>query len=87
MGKVVECFRYFGNDWTVDTPHEDIKKMVSLLDVKSVFYSLDVGVDNDTGKTLLMEVNDGYALGNYGLSPVDYAKYSSNRWLEINKDS
>jgi hypothetical protein len=83
MGKVVNCFRYWGDNWKVETPHIDIEKMVSLLNVKSIFYSLDVGVDNDTGKTLLMEVNDGYALGNYGLASVDYAKYSANRWIEI----
>jgi hypothetical protein len=82
-GKVVDCFRYWGNNWRIQVPHEDIEKMVSLLTVESMFYSLDVGMDNDTGKILLVEVNDGYALGNYGLSPVDYAKMTTDRCRQI----
>ncbi|MEO1293756.1 MAG: ATP-grasp domain-containing protein, partial [Pseudomonadota bacterium] len=35
-------------------------------------YALDVGVTED-GQTLLVEVNDAYALGAYGLAPVRYA--------------
>ena len=84
-GKVVDCFRYWGDDWKVITPHMNIEEMVSKLKVNAIFYSLDVGIDTDKQRTLLMEVNDGYALGNYGLQAVDYAKYSSNRWLEIVK--
>jgi hypothetical protein len=87
-GKVVDCFRYWGDNWRIQTPHEDIENMASLLNVNAIFYSLDVGIDNNTGKTLLMEVNDGYALGNYGLAPVDYARYTAHRWFEItNGDS
>ena len=82
-GKIVDCFRYWGADWTVNTPVDDIKKMVALSKVPAIFYSIDVGIDTTTGKTLLIEVNDGYALGNYGLAPVDYAKYSADRWIEI----
>lgn len=85
-GKVVDCFRYWGDDWKVSTPVEDIEKMASLSKVKSIFYSIDVGIDTLTGKTLLMEVNDGYALGNYGLAPIDYASYTAQRWLEIVHD-
>lgn len=44
----------------------------------------DFGVD-DFGRTLLIEVNDGYALGNYGLSPKQYAEMTMNRWKEITK--
>lgn len=83
--KVVDCFRYWGDDWKVTTPSKDIEEMSKKIKINSVFFSLDVGIDSATGKTLLMEVNDGYALGNYGLAPVDYAKYSSERCLEIIK--
>jgi hypothetical protein len=84
-GKVVNCFRYWGDNWKVETPSSDIETMVSLLPKEDfpIFYSIDVGIDNLTGKTLLIELNDGYALGNYGLDPKDYAKYSSDRWKEI----
>jgi hypothetical protein len=85
-GKVVDCFRYWGDDWKVTIPHMNIEEMVSKLNINAVFYSLDVGIDIDKKQTLLMEVNDGYALGNYGLAPVDYARYSAERWREIMKD-
>jgi hypothetical protein len=84
-GKVVDCYRYYGNDWTIQIPAEDIEKMAKLSKINSIFYSIDVGIDTESEKTLLMEVNDGYALGNYGLAPLDYAKYTSERCLEINR--
>lgn len=37
------------------------------------------------GRTLLIEVNDGYALGCYGLFYLDYAKLLSARWAELTK--
>ena len=45
-------------------------------------YSLDIGVD-DKGRTLLIECNDAYALGCYGLNPIDYAKFISARWAQL----
>jgi hypothetical protein len=44
--------------------------------------SIDIGVD-DKGRTLLVEVNDGYALGNYGLYSIYYAKLISARWSQV----
>lgn len=47
-------------------------------------YSLDFGVTDD-GRTLLIEVNDGWALGYYRgtLSTINYAKLLYARWMEI----
>lgn len=45
-------------------------------------YSLDYGITTD-GKTLLIEVNDGYALGAYGCSCIPYALFLSARWAEL----
>lgn len=44
--------------------------------------SLDFGVTDD-GKTLLIEMNDGFAIGCYGLDPVRYAKMLYARWAEL----
>ena len=49
-------------------------------------YSIDFGVTSD-GRTLLIECNDGWSLGNYGLESKLYCKLLTNRWLEIMKDS
>ena len=35
------------------------------------------------GKTLLVEFNDAYALGCYGLAQVWYAKMISTRWSQL----
>lgn len=45
-------------------------------------YAIDFGV-TDTGATVLVEVNDGYSLGNYGLDSLSYAKLLSARWAEL----
>lgn len=45
-------------------------------------YAIDFGVTDD-GRTLLVEVNDGYALGSYGLFYPEYAKLLSARWAEL----
>ena len=45
--------------------------------------ALDFGVTED-GRTLLIEVNDGMALGCYGLPGEAYARLLSARWAELN---
>lgn len=47
-------------------------------------YALDVGVCED-GRTLLVEVNDGYAVGAYGLPPTTYAVLIEARWAELRR--
>lgn len=47
--------------------------------------SIDIAVVEKEGKleTVFLEMNDGYALGNYGLQYLDYAKLISARWSQI----
>jgi hypothetical protein len=80
--KIVDVFRYWGDNWSVTIDKTIVEDMVSLVKNAPVFYSLDFGID-DKGRTLLVEVNDGYALGNYGLGPKQYAEMSIARWKEI----
>lgn len=47
-------------------------------------YSLDLGVTAD-GKTLLVEANEGYALGSYGLNSLVYARFLEARWEELTR--
>ena len=37
----------------------------------------------DTGESILIEINDGYSLGAYGLQSVQYAQLLSARWAEL----
>jgi hypothetical protein len=47
-----------------------------------VAYAIDFGVTEE-GRTLLVEVNDAYALGCYGLHPTPYANMLEDRWRQI----
>ncbi|MDD5651074.1 MAG: ATP-grasp domain-containing protein [Candidatus Nanoarchaeia archaeon] len=46
-------------------------------------YALDVGILKDNMLTALVEVNDFYAIGNYGLEPRTYAEMLLCRWTEL----
>lgn len=48
-------------------------------------YGIDFGITAD-GKTILIEANDGWSLGNYGLEPTRYANLLLARWIEIMKN-
>ena len=59
---------------------EDCYKTSRVLKENS--YTLDFGVTSD-GETFLIEVNDGWAIGNYGLSPKDYYEFVKTRFLQL----
>lgn len=45
-------------------------------------YTLDFGITSN-GDTFLIEVNDGWAIGNYGLSPKNYYEFVKSRFLQL----
>ena len=51
-------------------------------DERPIACSMDICVAKD-GQTLLVEINDAYALGCYGLASIFYAKLISARWSEL----
>lgn len=80
-GKLVGLKHYCG----------DFKKMIDASQVEAAIkdyrgapkaYSIDFGLTED-GRTLLVEVNDAFALGNYGLHTMTYAQMIEARWDEI----
>lgn len=48
-------------------------------------YSLDFGI-TDSGVMMLVEVNEAFALGTYGLPSIIYARMLETRWQEIMHD-
>lgn len=51
-----------------------------------IAYSIDLGTlgeDRYSIETALVEVNDSYALGNYGIPSIVYAKMIEARWFEM----
>ena len=68
--------------------HYDFKVLDSMMEAfiswekRPTACSLDICVIKD-GQTLLVEINDAYSLGCYGLASVFYAKLISARWSEL----
>ncbi|MDY4588694.1 MAG: ATP-grasp domain-containing protein [Oscillospiraceae bacterium] len=80
-GKILDV-RHYRGDWRVRPDHVTIEKAVRDFTCAPAGYAIDFGL-TDKGETLLIEVNDGYALGCYGLVYLDYAKLLSARWAEL----
>lgn len=68
--------------------HYDFKVLDSMMEAfisreeRPTACSLDICVTKD-GQTLLVEINDAYSLGCYGLASVFYAKLISARWSQL----
>ncbi|HEL1618626.1 TPA: ATP-grasp domain-containing protein [Streptococcus suis] len=80
-GEVLDVRPYTG-DYHAQYDASVIDKAVAAWGRAPRAYGLDIGVTKD-GRTLVVEVNDGYALGNYGLSPLKSIKFSRARWEEM----
>ena len=80
-GNIIGVRPYKG-DWRVQYDPGRVMEMISAFKSAPAGYSMDIGV-TDNGETVLVEINDGFALGHYGLDPVEYAKLLSARWCEL----
>lgn len=79
--KLQGLYWYIG-DFRVFPDTSIIEKAISEFTTQPAGYSIDFGVTSD-GRTLLIECNDGFSLGNYGLTPTKYSKLLAKRWLEM----
>lgn len=82
-GRVLDVRPYTG-DYHAQFDPSVIDKAISCWKDAPIAYGLDIGVTSD-GRTLVVEVNDGYALGNYGLSPLNSINFHKARWKEMVK--
>lgn len=80
-GEILDVRPYKG-DWRKNFDSELIESCISDYCSAPAGYAADFGVTKD-GRTLLVEVNDGYSLGCYGLRSLQYAKLLSARWAEM----
>ncbi len=80
---IIGCRHYLG-DLTKYPDFDVALACVEAFKSAPCAYSLDLGVTED-GRTLVVEVNDAYALGAYGLSSMQYAFMVVDRWGEIVK--
>ena len=80
-GRICDVRPYRG-DWRYTYDTEVLKQAVQAYKDSPAGYAADFGVAED-GRTLLIEINDGYSLGCYGMEPVEYARLLSARWCEL----
>lgn len=74
--------KHYNGDWSKSINFDILNAAVTDYKDAPNAYVIDLGV-TDKGETLLVEVNDGYSVGCYGLHPVLYAKFLSARWSEL----
>ena len=80
-GKILDVRSYKG-DWRVSFDPRVIEGAIRNFVSAPAGYAADFGVTRD-GLTLLVEINDGYSLGCYGLQHNLYAQLLSARWSEL----
>lgn len=80
-GEIVGC-RHYSGDFASPIDFAVARAAVEAFRSAPVGYSLDMGRADD-GRTLVVEVNDAFALGSYGLPSVKYATLVLDRWAEI----
>ena len=80
-GRILDVRPYKG-DWKVSYNPSIIEAAISDYSCAPAGYAADFGVTRD-GRTLLVEINDGYSLGSYGLQHNLYAQLLSARWAEM----
>ena len=82
-GEILDVRRYNG-DWSKVPLREIVEGAVHSFKSGPRAYSLDFGVTPED-ETLLVEVNDAYALGHYGLNSIRYANLIEARWEELTR--
>jgi hypothetical protein len=80
-GEILGVKSYYG-DWRQHFDPQVIEKAIAAYASAPAGYAADFGV-TDTGATLLIEVNDGYSIGSYGLFSADYARLLASRWAQM----
>ena len=76
------AMRHYNGDPYVRPSKLFVKKMIDSYTEAPRCYSLDVGVIS-SGKTVIVECNDFWALGTYGMDPIAYSRMSAQRWHEM----
>lgn len=82
-GKLVGSKNYTG-DFRILPDFDVVEQAIRDYKFQPIAYSIDFGVSSD-GRTLLIEMNDGFGLSAYGLNKIIYCKILQARWDEIIK--
>lgn len=81
-GHVLEVCHYQGDPFVYPDPKVIKGALADYGRQAPAGYGIDFGVLTD-GRTVLVEVNDGYSLGSYGVNAVEYSELLEARWVEL----
>lgn len=76
-------YRNYSGDFTISPNYSYIESVIAMY--KKTFpccYTIDVGILGDA-ETVVIEFNDMWAIGNYGMSNSEYMTMLSKRYHEI----
>lgn len=76
--------KHYKGDWSRALDQRSVEAAVKAYRSSPRAYALDFGVMSNS-RTALVEVNDAYALGHYGLMSVLYARLIAARWEELTR--
>lgn len=82
-GKILGCKHYKGA-WDISPDKKTVESAIKIFEEEKnvpASYCMDFGVTKDF--TSVVEVNDGYSAGTYGLQAILYAKFISARWHQM----
>lgn len=65
--------------------YDVVEKAVKAWDNSPAAYVLDIGLTK-SGETVVVEINDGFSVGFYGLEPCKAAMFLERRWKELTAD-
>jgi hypothetical protein len=74
--------KHYNTDFTLFPDIKFIRQAIEAYKSAPISYSLDFSV-SDTGETSVIEANDGWSLGSYGLDSETYSRFLIDRWLQI----
>lgn len=81
-GQILDLCRYQGDVFRYPDAKVVKEAVADHSRVAPAGYGIDFGVLTD-GRTVLVEVNEGYSLNPYGLESMEYAELLEARWLQL----
>ena len=84
FNKILDIRNYSGDQWVL--PNKEYVESI-LKENYETFpdsYTIDVGI-LENGNNVVIEFNDGWATGNYGIDNSDYYKYLRARYFQITR--
>jgi hypothetical protein len=79
---ILKGIKHYSGDFTLFPDINLVNEIISSYDNQPISYTIDIGI-LDNGKNILIEINDFFAIGSYGLDPKIYVRMLIDRFIEM----